>query len=179
MRGNQTHGTAPPRKREVNRMRSLDSSVTHHTTNLETPMSSTFTISEKALATLPGNSLHLTKVEAEQVAQVFGLRVLDWRRLSDQAAGNWMGAVMQKHGADSFIAALTRVRRLAGRERGFWLTSIAVVDPKLAPLLKSPPDWTDAQVWIVTFGVFMLDEMRKVLQQLEVSRMEAALAEHV
>jgi hypothetical protein len=139
----------------------------------------TFTISQKTQDSLPGNGLLLTKDEAEQVAQVFGLRVLDWRRLSDQAAGNWMAAILQKHGADSFFAALARVRRLAGRERGFWLTSIAVVDPKMAPILKSPPDWTDAETWMVTFGVFMADELRKVWQQLEVSRMEAALAEQV
>jgi hypothetical protein len=137
----------------------------------------TFTISQKTQDSLPGNGLLLTKDEAEQVAQVFGLRVLDWRRLSDQAAGNWMAATLSKHGADSLFAALARVRRLAGRDRGFWLTSIAVVDPKQSSILKNPPDWTDSQVWILAFGVFMLDEMRKVLQQLEVNRMEAALAE--
>lgn len=138
-------------------------------------MTATFTISEKASQ---GN-LNLTRQEAENIARVFGLRVLDWRRLSDKAAANWFAAILHKHGADPFYAALTRVRRLAGRERGFWLTSIAVVDPKQAPLLKNPPDWTDAELWRVAFLVFMTDELAKLLQQLNINSMEVALAEQV
>ena len=44
----------------------------------------TFTITAKTLATLP--SMSLTKSEVEAIAQVFGLRVLDWRRFTDQQA---------------------------------------------------------------------------------------------
>jgi len=138
-------------------------------------MTATFTISEKTSQA----SLNLTKQEAEGIAQVFGLSALDWRRLSDAAAANWFAAILRKHGADPIYAALTRVRRLAGRERGFWLTSIAVVDPKQSPLLKNPPDWSDAELWRVAFMVFMTDELKKLLQQLNINRMEAALAEQV
>lgn len=44
----------------------------------------TFTITEKTLTTLPG--MNLTRIEVEAIAQVFGLRVLDWRRFTDQQA---------------------------------------------------------------------------------------------
>jgi len=137
----------------------------------------TFTITEKTLASLP--SMNLTKSEVEAIAQVFGLRVLDWRRFTDQQASDWFVASMNRYGADHIFAALTRVRRLAGRERGFFLTSIAVVDPRKAHLMKNPPDATDDEVWRLAFGVFLVDELNKTRQRFDAQRMEAALQEQV
>lgn len=137
----------------------------------------TFTITEKTLAVLP--SLSLTKIEVESIAQVFGLRVLDWRRFTDQQASDWFVASMNRYGADHIFSALTRVRRLAGRERGFWLASIAVVDPKQASLMKNPPDATDDEVWRLAFGAFLIDELNKTRQRFDAARMEAALQEQV
>lgn len=129
---------------------------------------------------LPSKELQLTKDEAEKVVQVFGLRVLDWRRLSDQAAGNWMAITLNKYGADTFFAALARVRKLVGRERGFWLSTIAVVNPKYAHIMKNPPgDWSDDELWRFTFAVLLSDEMGKARQHIESLYMEAALAEQV
>ena len=87
--------------------------------------------------------------------------------------------MLNQHGADHFFNALTRVRRLAGRERGFWLASISVVDLKQAPLLKNPPDASDDEVWRMAFLVFMRDEMNKTLQRLEKQVLDAAINEQV
>ena len=137
----------------------------------------TFSISEKTLAAMPNMSL--AKNEVENVAQALGLRLLDWRRFTDTQASDWLVALLNRHGSDHFFAALTRVRRLAGRERGFWLASISVVDPKQAPLLKNPPDATDDEVWRMAFLVFMSDEMNKTLQRLDKQVMDAAINEQV
>lgn len=137
----------------------------------------TFTITEKTLAGLP--SMTITKAEVEAISQVFGLRVLDWRRFTDQEASDWFAASLNRYGADHIFAALTRVRRLSGRERGFFLTSIAVVDPRKAHLMKNPPDATDDEVWRLAFGVFLVDEMDKTRQRLDAQAMEAALQEQL
>lgn len=138
---------------------------------------STFTISEKTLVAMPNMSL--TKTEVENVAQALGLRLLDWRRFTDQQASDWFVALLNRHGADHFFAALTRVRRLAGRERGFWLASISVVDPKQASLLKNPPDASDDEVWRMAFLVFASDEINKTLQRLDKQVLDAAINEQV
>ena len=137
----------------------------------------TFSISEKTLAALPNMSL--TKNEVENVAQAFGLRLLDWRRFDNTQASDWFVALLNRHGSDHFFAALTRVRRLAGRERGFWLASLSVVDPKQAPLLRNPPEATDDEVWRMPFLIFMSDEMNKTLQRLDKQVMDAAINEQV
>lgn len=137
----------------------------------------TFTISEKTLAALP--SMNLTKAEADNIAQAFGLRLLDWRRFTDQQASDWFVALLNRHGEDHLFNALTRVRRLAGRERGFWLTSVAVVDPKQAPFLKNPPDASDDEVWRMAFLVFANDEIQKTVQRLDALRTEEAINQQV
>ena len=133
----------------------------------------TFTISEKTLAALP--SMNLAKDEVENIVQLFGLRLLDWRRFTDTQASDWFVAMLHKHAADHIFNALTRVRRLAGRERGFWLVSISVIDPSFSPLLKSPPSWTDAELWRMTFSTFLCDELRKTIQRLNARTMDEAL----
>lgn len=137
----------------------------------------TFNISAKTMAALP--SMDLTKAEVENIAQAFGLRLLDWRRFTDQQASDWLVALLNRHGAEHLFNALTRVRRLAGRERGFWLASISVVDPKQAPFLKNPPEATDDEIWRMAFLVFMSDEINKTLQRLDKQVMEAAISEQM
>lgn len=136
-----------------------------------------FQISEKTLTSLP--NMNIAKAEVENIAQVFELRVLDYRRFTDAQASDWFTAILNKHGADHIFGALTRVRRLAGREIGFWLASICVVFPKLSPILKNPPDWTDDEVWRVAFKVFLNDEMRKTIQRIDAQIIDAAINEQV
>lgn len=134
---------------------------------------STFQITQKTLASMP--NMNITKAEIENLAQVFELRVLDYRRFTDAQASDWFVAVLNKYGADHVFNALTRTRRLTGRERGFWLTSIAVVEPKLAHLMKSPPSATDDEVWRMAYMVFLDDELKKTMQRIDAQILDEAI----
>jgi len=132
----------------------------------------TFKVSPKSLAALPG--LSLTKTEVEHIAQVFGLRIIDWRRLSDKEASDWFVGILNKNGPDHIFNALTRVRRLAGRERGMWLAFINATNPTLN-VLKNPPDWDVDELWRIAFKVFLVDEITQTTHRIQKQATDRAI----
>lgn len=127
---------------------------------------------------IPDSGVLLTNNEADNLAQLFGLRLIDWRRMDDQAAGDFVAAIMNKYGSDAIMAALLRVRRLAGRDRAFWLMTIQICAPPEFPnLIKTPPNIDEDELWRLAFLVFFYDEARKFLAAREKALREAAISE--
>jgi hypothetical protein len=134
----------------------------------------TFNVHQKTLAGL--TNMKLTKRETENIVQIFSLSVLDWR---DAKASDWFVNLLNQHGADHMFSALTRVRRLAGRDRGFWWATAAMVNPKHHPLIKNPPDMSNDEVWRFVYQVFLDDEKKQTIQRVNDQLMEEALNQQV
>lgn len=106
-------------------------------------------------------SKFMTGDEADNVAQALGLRLIDWRRMSNEEAGEWMTEKVNRIGFDVVSKALARTRELSGKMRVFQLAAICSMGiPGVRNLLKEPPDWSTDELWRSVFNAMLYDLLR-------------------
>jgi hypothetical protein len=104
----------------------------------------------------------LTKDETDNIIQAFGLRLIDWKRMTDEEAGERMTDLINRIGWAAFDAALFRARELAPKPRMLILAAIMSISrPGTPNYVKNPPDWDADELWRNTFISLLLDERRK------------------
>lgn len=104
----------------------------------------------------------LTRDESENIIVAAGRRVIDWRRMSDDEAGDEMTRIMNGIGVDAFWRSIRRTREISPKSRILQLSAICSLGlPEVPNLIKNPPDWDDDQLWRCTFQAFVLDERRR------------------
>lgn len=123
----------------------------------------------------------LTKDEAENIAQLFGVRLIDWRRMSDDEAGAWMGETIYRLGGiDPFENIMRRTRDLSGKPRLLQMAGIcSLAVPGIPNLVKEPPNWDDDELWRAVFNAIAYDELRKVADAARKRLIDEAMVEQL
>jgi hypothetical protein len=105
----------------------------------------------------------LTKDETDNVIQAFGMRLIDWKRLTDEEAGEYVTGFVHRIGFEAFENALRRTRELSQKPRLLQLAAITSLSlPGLRNLVKEPPSWDADELWRNVFKAMLIDDMQKV-----------------
>lgn len=105
----------------------------------------------------------LTKEETDNVIQAFGMRLIDWKRLTDQEAGEHVTDLVNRIGFDAFENALRRTRELSPKPKLLQLAGICSLSIAGIPnYVKEPPSWDADELWRNVFKAMLIDDMQKV-----------------
>lgn len=117
---------------------------------------------EKPLQKSVAPEMTLTKTEAENVIVATGQRVIDWRRMTDDEAGEEMTHIVNRIGTDAFWRSVSRTREIIAKPRLLALSAICSLGlPEVPNLIKNPPNVDDDELWRIAFQAFVLDERRR------------------
>lgn len=105
----------------------------------------------------------LDKDETDNVIQAFGMRLIDWKRMTDQEAGEHVTDLVHRIGFEAFDNALRRTRDLSQKPRLLQLAGICSLSvPGLPNYVKEPPGWDADELWRNVFKAMLIDDMQKV-----------------
>jgi len=105
----------------------------------------------------------LTKTETDNVIQALGMRLIDWKRMTDEEAGNHVTDLANRVGFGAFENSIRRTRELSQKPRLLQLAAIcSLCIPGVPNYVKEPPNWDADELWQNVFKVMLLDDMQKV-----------------
>lgn len=104
----------------------------------------------------------LTKDETDNVVQAFGMRLVDWKRMTDQEAGEHVTDLVNRIGFEAFENALRRTRELSHKPRLLQLAGICSLSiAGVSNYVKEPPAWDSDELWRNVFKAMIVDELQK------------------